>query len=108
LARILRTGRAGSNTTADHIIVLDAALAQIPDEHRYGVPLLVRADPPGTAPVPDALSGLDETDATPSRSWREAREPTWLPGNPLAAIAGLLTLAVVPPGGAPAPVTRWN
>ncbi len=30
LAGLLREGRAGSNTTADHITVLDAALAQIP------------------------------------------------------------------------------
>jgi hypothetical protein len=36
LAGLLREGRAGSNTTADHITVLDAALAQLPDQHRYG------------------------------------------------------------------------
>ncbi|HTM84111.1 MAG TPA: IS1380 family transposase [Mycobacterium sp.] len=47
LAGILRPGRAGSNTAADHIAVLDAALAQIPDPHRYGVELLVRADTAG-------------------------------------------------------------
>jgi hypothetical protein len=33
LSGLLREGRAGSNTTADHIAVLDAALAQIPDPH---------------------------------------------------------------------------
>jgi hypothetical protein len=31
----------------DHIAVTDAALAQIPDEHRHGSPILVRADGAG-------------------------------------------------------------
>jgi hypothetical protein len=30
-----------------HITVLDAALAQIPDQHRHGTPILVRADTAG-------------------------------------------------------------
>jgi hypothetical protein len=47
LAGILRPGRAGSNTAADHIDVLDRALAQIPDHHRHGEPILVRADTAG-------------------------------------------------------------
>ncbi|MFL6115224.1 MAG: IS1380 family transposase [Catenulispora sp.] len=47
LAGVLRPGRAGSNTAADHITVLDQALAQIPDAHRHGVPLLVRTDTAG-------------------------------------------------------------
>jgi len=47
LAGLLRPGNAGSNTTADHITVLDAALAQIPDQHRHGAPILVRSDPAG-------------------------------------------------------------
>jgi hypothetical protein len=47
LAGILRPGRAGSNTAADHIEVLDLALAQIPDAHRHGAPILVRADTAG-------------------------------------------------------------
>lgn len=47
LAAILRPGRAGSNTAADHITVLDQALAQIPDHMRHGVPLLVRTDTAG-------------------------------------------------------------
>src|SRR4051794_7989837 len=36
LAGILRTGRAGSNTAADHIAVLDAALGQLPETARAG------------------------------------------------------------------------
>jgi len=47
LAAILRPGRAGSNTAADHITVLDQALAQIPDHMRHGTPLLVRTDTAG-------------------------------------------------------------
>lgn len=49
LAGILRPGNAGSNTAADHIAVLDACLAQIPDIHRYGQPILVRADTAGSS-----------------------------------------------------------
>lgn len=47
LSGLLRAGRAGSNTTADHISVLDDALAQIPDVHRYGTDILVRSDSAG-------------------------------------------------------------
>jgi len=47
LAGLLREGRAGSNTTEDHITVLDAALAQIPDTHRHGTPVLIRSDSAG-------------------------------------------------------------
>jgi len=47
LAAMLRRGNAGSNTAADHIGVLDAAIAQLPDQHRHGVPILVRADTAG-------------------------------------------------------------
>jgi hypothetical protein len=47
LAAQLRKGNAGSNTAADHITVLDAALAQLPDTHRYGTAVLIRADGAG-------------------------------------------------------------
>ncbi len=42
-------GNAGSNTAADHITVLDQALAQIPDAHRYGSPILIRSDSAGSS-----------------------------------------------------------
>ncbi|MFF1838862.1 IS1380 family transposase [Streptomyces sp. NPDC058231] len=45
----LRPGNAGANTAADHIAVLDDALAQIPDAHRHGTAILVRADSAGSA-----------------------------------------------------------
>jgi hypothetical protein len=44
LAGMLRPGNATANDAADHITVIDEALAQIPDDHRYGSPILVRAD----------------------------------------------------------------
>ncbi|MGI5238808.1 IS1380 family transposase [Dactylosporangium sp. CA-139066] len=47
LAGMLREGRAGSNTTADHITVLDEAITQIPDAHRHGTPILIRSDSAG-------------------------------------------------------------
>lgn len=47
LAGLLRAGNAGSGTAADHIEVLDAALAQLPDAHRYGTDILVRTDTAG-------------------------------------------------------------
>ncbi|WP_341718840.1 IS1380 family transposase [Micromonospora sp. FIMYZ51] len=49
LAGLLREGRAGSNTTTDHITVLDQALAQIPDIHRHGTPILLRSDSAGSS-----------------------------------------------------------
>nr|WP_281289023.1 IS1380 family transposase [Streptomyces cadmiisoli] len=45
----LRPGNSGANTAADHIAVLDQALAQIPDAHRHGTDILVRTDSAGSA-----------------------------------------------------------
>jgi hypothetical protein len=47
LSGLLREGGAGSNTTADHVTVLDQALAQIPDAYRYGTDILIRSDSAG-------------------------------------------------------------
>ena len=47
LAGMLRPGNANANTAADHITLTDEALAQIPDEHRRGTPILIRADGAG-------------------------------------------------------------
>ena len=49
LAGVLRSGNAGSNTAADHITVLDLALAQIPDHLRHGQDILIRADSAGAS-----------------------------------------------------------
>jgi hypothetical protein len=47
LGGLLRPGNAGANTAADHVAVLDLALAQIPAEHIEGIEILVRADSAG-------------------------------------------------------------
>ena len=47
LAMILRPGNAGSNTAADHVTVIDRALAQIPGEEIEGMEILIRADSAG-------------------------------------------------------------
>ena len=87
LAGILRPGNAGANTAADHVELLDLALAQLPDEAR-GPGLLVRADSGGathafldhvashglrfsvgfdlTGPVREAIL------AVPEQAWRPA------------------------------------
>jgi len=46
LAAVLRPGNAGSNTAADHLTVIDMALAQLPDRWRTK-PILIRADGAG-------------------------------------------------------------
>lgn len=66
LAAQLRKGNAGSNTAADHIAVLDQALTQLPDAHRHGTPILVRADTAGDLdpPAPAHSSPICEASAT--------------------------------------------
>ena len=49
LAGILRPGNSGSNTAADHITVLDQALAQIPGQYRHGNDILIRCDSAGAS-----------------------------------------------------------
>jgi Transposase DDE domain group 1 len=49
LAGLLRKGNAGSGTAEDHIEVLDLAVEQIPDVHRYGTDILIRTDTAGCA-----------------------------------------------------------
>jgi hypothetical protein len=44
---MLRPGNAGANTAADHVTVLDRALAQIPAEFIESLEILVRADRAG-------------------------------------------------------------
>ena len=49
---MLRPGNATANDAADHATVIDDALAHIPDGHRHGTPILVRADSAGGTRVP--------------------------------------------------------
>jgi Transposase DDE domain group 1 len=61
LAGLLRPGNAGSNTAADHITVLDQALAQIPDQYRHGNDILIRCDSAGASHAfLDHIRGLRE------------------------------------------------
>ena len=47
LGALLRPGNAGANTAADHVALLDLALAQIPDQFIECIEILVRADSAG-------------------------------------------------------------
>jgi hypothetical protein len=47
LAMLLRAGNAGSNTAADHVMVIDRSLAQIPAAHVETLEILIRADSAG-------------------------------------------------------------
>jgi hypothetical protein len=47
LAAILRPGNAGSNTAADHIAVIEDALAQVPAELIEDIEIVVRVDSAG-------------------------------------------------------------
>jgi Transposase DDE domain group 1 len=124
LAGLLRPGNAGANTAADHITVLDAALAQIPDPHRHGVALLVRADGAGCskaflahirslrdqAVFTEFSVGWAVTDrerdaiaALPATAWTDAMDADGRPrdGAHVAELTGLLpagTLADYPTG----------
>jgi Transposase DDE domain group 1 len=124
LAGLLRPGNAGANTATDHITVLDAALEQIPDAHRHGIPVLVRADGAGcTKAFLAHIRGLREqavatefsvgwavTDREraaiarlPERAWTDAvdAEGRHRDGAYVAELTGLLpagTLADYPPG----------
>ena len=124
LAGLLRPGNAGANTATDHITVLDAALEQVPDAHRHGVRLLVRADGAGCskaflahvrslreqATVAEFSVGWTVTererkaiDRLPARAWTPAidADGRHRDGAGVAELTGLLpagTLADYPPG----------
>ena len=92
LTGMLRPGNAGSNTAADHIAVIDAALAQIPAEHRHGYPILIRFDGAGASKALLAhLHGLrdEHVDAEFSVGWAVG-------GREHAAIAQLPETAWTP------------
>src|SRR5437870_4884430 len=121
LAAILRPGNAGANTAADHIEVLDAALAQLPVRPRgldplNGVPMLARADSAGaTHDFLNALRakgiefsvGFDVTEAVrlaildvPKTAWVEAVDQDYelREGAQIAELTDLLDLSSWPVG----------
>jgi hypothetical protein len=87
LAAVLRPGNAGSNTAADHLVVLDRALMQLPDRWR-SKKILIRADGAGYShalisalsaaglefsvgyPVTDAVRDAIRT--VPKHAWQSA------------------------------------
>jgi hypothetical protein len=87
LGAILRPGNAGANTAADHVTVLDLALAQIPAEYIESIEILVRADRAGaTHELADYCRegrmrfsfGYDLTD-TVRQAILETPENAWVP-----------------------------
>ncbi|MFB7575727.1 IS1380 family transposase [Streptomyces sp. NPDC056165] len=121
LAGRLRPGNAGANTAADHISVLDDALAQLPDTHRYGIPILIRTDSAGSAKAflhhlrNLRLRGMNigfsvgaAVTADVRRAIRSLPEQVWHPaldqdgslrdGAEVAELTGLVDLAGYPAG----------
>lgn len=104
VAGLLRRGNAGSNTTADHITVLEQALAQLPeqiiaaDEQRRRA-ILVRTDAAGAThgftahlhelgmqfSVGAYLHQFDLTSVLPRIPGRRGRRPTTPTANPATA-----------------------
>jgi Transposase DDE domain group 1 len=116
LTGMLRPGNAGANTAADHITLLDAALAQIPDEFRHGYPVLVRADGAGSSKaflghIRSLRSGGVATEfsigwavtarehaaiaALPAHAWTAAVD---IAGDPRESAAVAELTGVLPPG----------
>lgn len=122
LAGMLRPGNAGSNTTADHIRILDMALAALPAHarpqpgKRRSPKVLIRTDSAGATYGFAAACrqngcrfsfgfAIDETVRTailtlPKRAWTPAYDINGEPrdGAWVAEITGLLTLDKWPPG----------
>jgi hypothetical protein len=87
LAGMFRPGNASSDSAADHIAVLDEALAQIPSPYRESRPILARADSAGGShEFVDALRergarftvGFQMGEAVREATLR-APEPAWVP-----------------------------
>jgi len=120
LAGLLRAGNAGSNTAADHITVLDAALAQLPAAVRPGAVdcpgVLVRTDAAGATHAFAAAArdrgvafslgfGVDHriqraVDLIPESCWAPAinTDDTIRDGAWVAEATGMLDLSAWPDG----------
>jgi hypothetical protein len=121
LAGMLRPGRAGANTAADHVGLLGEALAQLPvkcraDDPDGGVDILVRADSAGAthgfvnAIVAQGMEfsiGFDVTQSVclailgvPENAWLEPMHQNMEPreGAGVAEITGYLDLSAWPAG----------
>jgi len=121
LAGLLRAGNAGSNTAADHVTVLDMALAQLPEHARPrpGDPasprVLARSDSAGAThlfaaacrahgvgfsfgfPVDERIQGI--VDLIPEECWHPAIEEEGLgEGAWVAEATGMIDLSSSPDG----------
>jgi hypothetical protein len=121
LAAVLRPGNAGANTAADHVAVLDAALAQLPDdvrdrEREQPLAILARADSAGA--THDFAAALRQRKigfslgyyvdervgeaavALPKRRWRQALDADGSPrtGAWVAELTGRIALSSWPEG----------
>jgi hypothetical protein len=119
LAFGLRAGNAGSNTVADHVAVLRAALAQLPGGRRPGRNVLIRIDGAGGThellawltrrrlsysigfSLPGDLAAIQATLASiPEAAWEPAydADAQVRPGAWVAEVTGLFHLAGWPAG----------
>ncbi len=119
LAFLLRRGNAGSNTVADHITVLRAALAQLPGGRRPGKNVLIRVDGAGGTheliawltrrrlsysvgfSLPGDLASIQAKLASvPQQAWTPAYDADGQlrPGAWVAEVTGLFDLSGWPPG----------
>jgi hypothetical protein len=119
LAFLLRAGNAGSNTAADHLTVIKAALAQLPGGHARGKKVLVRVDGAGGThellawltrrrlsysvgfSLPGDLATIQQKLATiPESLWEPAYDADGQlrPGAWVAEVTDLFNLATWPAG----------
>jgi hypothetical protein len=119
LAVLLRAGNAGSNTAADHLIVIRSALAQLPAGRRPGKNVLIRVDGAGGThelidwltrrrlsysvgfSLPgDVASIQKKLAAVPEQAWTSAYDADGQirPGAWVAEVTGLFDLSGWPPG----------
>jgi hypothetical protein len=120
LAMLLRRGNAGSNTVDDHVTVIRAALAQLPDHgRRPGKNVLIRVDGAGGThglidwltrrrlaysvgfSLPGDLVSIQKTLASvPASAWTPAYDADGQvrPGAWVAEVTGLFDLTGWPPG----------
>ena len=129
LVVMLREGNAGSNTGADHVTVLDAAIAQIPAAHRRD--LLVTIDGAGAGhQIVDHLTALNARSGRtvhysvgfdldernrhaisrlPARTWEPALDPDGTPRKDahVAELTGLLRESTGPDGQITDKLSQW-
>jgi hypothetical protein len=119
LSVLLRAGNAGSNTVADHVTVLRAALAQLPGDRRPGKNVLIRVDGAGGThgliewltrrrlaysigfALPGDPAGIQATlAAVPDTAWTPAYDADGQvrPGAWVAELTGMFDLTGWPPG----------